>query len=140
MREKTYKTHIRALTYKPKIDGVKSGTIRQTVRLQRSGPDMKKGDKLILHTWAGKPYRSKWDWRLEARLTKVFQLRFVGLEWTPEVCFDGVHWLPTDDIGLTNIALDDGIENASALSFKATLMNLNGLSGLEDTLWSVIQW
>jgi len=140
MRENRTRTHMPSLTYKPKIEAVKAGTIRQTVRLKRSSVEMREGDKLILHTWAGKPYRSKWDWRFEGPLKRVFQLRFIGPTWEPQVCFDGEHWLPSDDQGLKNIALDDGIENASAFSFKATLMNLNGLKSLENTVWNVIRW
>ena len=50
-------THILSMTYGPKIAGVMDGSIRQTIRHTER---IKVGDKLILHTWTGKPYRSPW--------------------------------------------------------------------------------
>lgn len=64
-------THIMALTYKPKIEAVKSLECRQTIRLLNPVRPKKVGDNFILHTWAGKPYRSGWDWRLNGSFKEI---------------------------------------------------------------------
>jgi len=49
------------LTYAPKIAGVLDGTIRQTIRVGRKfGP----GDLVSFHGWSGRPYHSKWSFRV----------------------------------------------------------------------------
>ena len=63
-------THIKALTYAPKIDGVRSGSIRQTIRPvgRRS---VREGDHILFHSWSGKPYRSAWSWRMVVHVLSV---------------------------------------------------------------------
>jgi hypothetical protein len=98
-------THIKALTYGPKISAVKEHKCRQTIRICKREP--KPGDVLLLHTWAGTPYRSTWDW----------QERFT-LKDTPHIkLFHGtqlisrrspyVKWEQLSDDELTQIFLDD---------------------------------
>ena len=67
-------THILAITYQPKIEGVKNGIIRQTIRLFNPKNPRKVGDKVILHGWKGKPYRSPWSWRREEKVTVVLDM------------------------------------------------------------------
>lgn len=65
------RTHVMGLTYGPKIDAVFSGECHQTIRLVRSDAPWNVGDKLILHTWTGRPYRSPWGRRLDARIAAL---------------------------------------------------------------------
>lgn len=52
--------HILPLTYKPKIQAVREGRCRQTIR---AGRKFQVGDLVMFHGWEGKPYRSKWSFR-----------------------------------------------------------------------------
>ena len=67
-----------SFTYKPKIPGVKSGEITQTIRRPST---RQVGDELWIYTWSGKPYRSPWAWRQRVRLTQVipFSLSAYGM-------------------------------------------------------------
>jgi hypothetical protein len=77
-------THIKALTYKPKIDGVLTGKIRQTIRpitflrvekfnttIHNYPKPVLEGDTILFHGWEGKPYRSPWSWRLKVKVDKM---------------------------------------------------------------------
>ncbi len=60
------------LTYKPKIEGVCSGTIRQTIRGERM---YKVDDSVAFHGWEGTPYHSKWSFRTDFfRLKEVIDI------------------------------------------------------------------
>lgn len=63
--------HIFSLTYKPKIEGVLDDTIKQTIR---AGNKIEVGDSILFHGWEGRPYRSKWSWRKEVTVTKVYSI------------------------------------------------------------------
>jgi hypothetical protein len=141
-------THIMSLTYAPKIDAVKSGQINQTIRLVRSLVDKKKGDKLILHTWEGKPYRSKWGWRLETRIKESLLLMVDDHnEWW---IYDNLdferglpiqpHWRQLFLDELMDFAKLDGIDPPTFGGLCHTLAKLNGLSSLAATYWNVIRW
>lgn len=69
------------LTYAPKIEGVRNGTIRQTIR---TGRRFAVGDHVSFHGWLGRPYFSKWSFRTEYfRLTQVWDI-FIekgGIRW-----------------------------------------------------------
>ena len=142
-------THILSLTYAPKIPLVKSGDCTQTIRLHNPEKPKMVGDKLLLHTWAGKPYRSKWDWRLKTSIEDLTLLRFPADDPTPLLLFHrGKVWLPTDDIGLYNIGIADGVRRSfadanpsfEAMVFKDVLAKLNGRKYLFDTTWDIIRW
>lgn len=68
-------THILSMTYQPKIEGVRNGTIRQTIRLYNPDRPFKVGDKLLIHGWEGKPYRSRWNWRLSVEVNQLVPIR-----------------------------------------------------------------
>lgn len=51
------------LTYPPKIEPVKRRECHQTIRKLNQSKPKNIGDDIRFHTWAGKPYYSKWDWR-----------------------------------------------------------------------------
>jgi hypothetical protein len=53
--------HIKAFTYKDKIPDVKAGRCCQTIRPKGKRP-VAEGDQILFHGWAGRPYRTPWDW------------------------------------------------------------------------------
>jgi hypothetical protein len=140
-------THIMSLTYAPKIEAVKAGHINQTIRLVRSSVEKKKGDKLILHTWEGKPYRSKWDWRLETRLTHAFKIKkengiwYSSIEPENRILFNTIGpWCSQLDDSVDMLAYLDGIEPPTKDGLESTLLKLNGLKSLDGLEFQVIRW
>lgn len=116
-------THVLSMTYPPKIERVFKGEITQTIRRWWPGKPLKKvGDSLIIHTWEGKPYRSKWGKRLYATITHA-----------DIIALDTI----TDE-ELTALAELDGIEPPTAEELKRTLSKLNG--GLVGGDYQVIRW
>ena len=111
---------------------MKSGECTQTIRLHNPDRPKKVGDKLILHTWAGKPYRSKWDWRLETEISELVKLRITE-GWSMN------YFLLKE---LREIAKLDGIKIPSVDGLIDTLMKLNHLSvpELYECTWDIIRW
>jgi len=152
-------THIMAITYPPKIPSVKSGNCDQTIRIHNSERPKRVGDKLLLHTWAGLPYRSKWDWRLETEISEVLTL-FGQYEWFgPEEnrCHMTIWKLLTDyEILQTGSKIPnyrmltteevekiierDGIKPVKYEQLEMTLESLNGLYSTDFEWWDVIRW
>lgn len=62
--------HIKAFTYEPKIEAVRNGTCRQTIRPLGKRP-AESGDIILFHGWEGRPYRSRWSWRLDVHTNYV---------------------------------------------------------------------
>lgn len=139
------KTHIMSLTYKPKIEGVQSDKITQTIRLFHPEKPKKAGDKLILHTWAGKPYRTPWDWRLEIPIHYVFRLKKEGGIWYTSIepeekqLYEIIGpWC--SQLSVDSLAYHDGIDPPTQEGLEATLKKLNGLASIEGVIWEVIRW
>jgi len=142
-------THILSMTYGPKIEAVKRGEVARTIRRYNPKKPKKVGDGLLIHTWAGKPYRSKWDWRMATEVIDKTILYF-PMRWgaNPQLLFNGgTDYVDTDEIGLANIALLDGIPPQSTQALTAellcrTLRELNGLVelGLMGSTWEIIVW
>lgn len=143
--------HVMALTYKPKIEAVKNGTCGQTVRLLHKGPDplpqditkrlKRPGDEILMHTWEGKPYKSKWGWQGRLVLSEVLEIYYMdGWRWS---IFDeghGSHCYPLNRYELLDIVKRDHIDPPTIEEWERTLMRLNGMDSLEDTDWEVIRW
>jgi hypothetical protein len=156
-------THILSLTYVPKIPLVKSGECTQTIRLHNPDRPKKVGDKLILHTWAGRCYFSKWDWRME---TEISELKLLKLS-------DGGDWGGSAEIvnesgktvnlfgscGYEELCYDDGFRDPwltlfprppklpydkwnpfLITAFEKTLRELNGINTFNGLLWDIIRW
>lgn len=115
-------THILSMTYAPKIKRVFSGEITQTIRRWWPGkPEKMVGDDLIIHTWEGKPYRSKWGKRLYAEITYLEIIDL--LDASPEK--------------LEELARLDGIDPPTAQELKNAIGGLNhGIVGK----YQVIRW
>ncbi len=130
--------HIKALTYRPKIEAVFNGSCRQTIRripkISPQEPKVSVGDTILFHTWAGRPYRSKWDRRVESRITSlrlIFNWGGVWHDWPPSC-------EPITEKQLDELARLDGIEPPTGEALEHLLMKLNGLKDLHDTDWLVI--
>jgi len=64
--------HIKAFTYKPKIEFVLNGLCKQTIR--PFNQNIKIGDEILFHGWKRVPYKSEWSWRFEVNLTNVINI------------------------------------------------------------------
>jgi len=78
------KKFVKAFTYAPKIPAVLDGRCTQTIRaIKTDDPDKIPiwDDQILFHGWEGKPYRSKWSWRLRVEVEKflVLELEKTGL-------------------------------------------------------------
>lgn len=146
--------HIMSLTYMPKIGPVKRGECTQTVRLL-AGPgeilpdDTRRlkrvGDEILLHTWEGVPYRSRWDWRQRYILSEVLVIYCDpdGMwRWSPLDPVHGDDWecLPISNTTLLDIVQRDHIDPPTILEWERTLSSLNGFQDLGDTDWQVLRW
>ena len=67
--------HVKAFTYEPKIEGVRNGTINQTIRKVGKKPIFE-GDIITFHGWEGKPYNSGWSWRIKTLVTFLFEMTY----------------------------------------------------------------
>jgi hypothetical protein len=155
----TMTTHILSLTYPPKIPLVKSGECTQTIRLHNPDRPKKVGDKLILHTWEGKPYRSKWDWRLETEISELLpvmsQWEWFGPEdkrchmavWRLDVGYmqlssgqiiTNYRVLETEEV--EDIIKRDGITPIKYQQLEKTLERLNGIESTDQEWWDIIRW
>ena len=145
-------THILSLTYAPKIPLVKSGECCQTIRLHNPDKPKKVGDKLILHTWAGKPYRSKWDWRLETEISELIVL-FSQWQWfgPSENRHHMTVWktfVPTWNVPsrvlkteeVEELVRRDGIQPVEYEQLEKTLEELNGIGSTDQEFWDIIRW
>ncbi|MCD6468720.1 MAG: hypothetical protein J7L32_05380 [Thermoplasmata archaeon] len=125
-------THIMSFTYAPKIEAVRSGECRQTIRKVRGNRRIKEGDFIIFHGWSGKPYRSPWSWRLKVKVTEV-----LGFEAFPE----GVR-LPNGYIEgwgyMKEYAELDHISPPTGEALKETLKKLNGPDW--GGYYNIIRW
>ena len=139
--------HYIALTYEPKIAAVRQGTVRQTIR--RVGKRVYKvGDKLVLHGWAGKPYRSPWNWRTEAfTLKEVFKIYFdckdVAYKVHPELSVGAMANTRIASLmgcdTLDDLAARDGIVPPSGLQLHKVLYEKNNKNYPLGDFW-VLRW
>lgn len=141
-------THILSMTYEPKIAGVRAGTIRQTIRRLNPANPFKLGDKLLIHGWAGKPYRSPWNWRLEAEVKELDRLIVDSYCWVLTDHWDLTHegyctalnpWEYEHDV-IDRIAKADGIEPPTGLGLKAVLESMHGPFTNEELEFQIIRW
>ncbi|MDD5323595.1 MAG: hypothetical protein PHD43_23920 [Methylococcales bacterium] len=141
-------THILSMTYGPKIAGVRDGTIRQTIRRLNPKRPFKLGDKLLIHGWSGKPYRSPWNWRMEAVVKELDRLEVDNEDWVLWDHYDLTHegfctaLNPWDDEHpvIDRIAKADGIVPPTGLGLKAVLESMHGPFTDEDIEFQIIRW
>ena len=148
-------THIMALTYAPKIEAVKQGYCRQTVRLLNKGDDSNtrkrlkhRGDEILIYTRVPPRSRySKWDWRGRFVLTEILEIwcDINGIwRWSPldeRISNDpDALWPIIDDDTLLDIVRRDHIDPPTFEEWERVLMRLNNLKTLRDTEWEIIRW
>ena len=114
--------HVMAITYAPKIEPVRDGRCTQTIR---AGRRVAVGDEILFHGWAGRPYRSKWDWR--KRVTEGIQYSNNLTIW---------RWY---EIIVDSIAEHDFIDPPAGEALRDVLFGLNG-APKEPQQYQVIRW
>lgn len=119
------RTWWKPLTYAPKIEGVKAGIIRQTIRYHKPGTPMPKigMDNFGMFTWSGKPYWSPWGWRQEWPLVEAIPAVFYPGEGDEEIWFNVADELTTS-IDLDELARLDGIYPPTAGELLSVLLKL----------------
>ena len=128
-----------SITYEPKIEGVRNGTIRQTIR---TGRRFQVGDLVSFHGWQGKPYRSPWSWRTPYfELTEVYRI----VAYPEHVLAPGGGALPPwpalDTTELVDLARLDGIEPPTKEALFQVLGSMHDLSGgvgMQIIRWGVV--
>ena len=145
-------THIMAMTYKPKVEAVKNGVCRRTTRIYNEKNPFKVGDLVLIHGWAGRPYRSKWDWRRPTELiTKVIDMialehsatfmqnpitgKYIGTESVRTLS------LPWHDELMDELARLDGIVPATGCEYKSILEAFHGsFDRYSPVRFQIIEW
>jgi len=127
-------THIMSMTYGPKIEGVRNGTIRQTIRKYNPKRPFKLGDKLLIHGWSGKPYGSPWSWRMESVVTELDHLWVDNMVWVLKDHYDlthegyasSMHVWDRPHPHIEKIAKDDGIVPPTPMELLKVLEDFHG--------------
>jgi hypothetical protein len=142
-------THILSMTYGPKIAGVRGGTIRQTIRRLNPNNPFKLGDKLLIHGWEGKSYRSPWNWRIEATVKELDKLEVDSEAWVlwdhQDLIAEGwctaLHIWDQEHPLMVDIAIADGIDPPTSKAVKAVLESFHGPFPSDDMLeFQIIRW
>ena len=135
------------MTYQPKIEGVKDGTIRQTTRIFNPDNPKEVGDKLLPHGWAGRPYRSTWDWRRSFKVVQIIDMmafsKMVGFLQDPVTgqAFADVYNYPWFASEVNHVAKLDGILPATGLEFKSVLEAYHGrFHDFKPVHFQVVRW
>jgi hypothetical protein len=132
---------IRAFTYKPKIKGVRNGTIRQTIRPvhPQLGSNLTRvGDGILFHGWEGKPYRSKWSWRLDVTVKERFSIMVLDGGIVTDTV-DGVHRIQEWNSDFCNeLARLDGIDPPTGRQLRRVFEDFYG--DVAGMMFEVIRW
>jgi len=124
--------HVMAMTYVPKLDAVRDGLCKQTIR---PGEKYSVDDHIMIHGWSGKPYRSKWSWRINVVVTEIYnvEIRDSGMHDHEDVF---VAW---DSGRMDRLAERDHIMPATG---KHLYRVLCGVAGKESVggYYQVIRW
>jgi len=132
------KKHILPLTYEPKIMDVRTGKCTQTIRPITSSITKDVGDLVMFHGWAGKPYRSEWNWRtpyckiIEAFDVKISDNGLFIYTFAQTECYPLVKGVEAD-----KIAKLDGFDNYDSMYQQFKKMYGNKLKNIT---FRVIRW
>jgi len=127
--------HCKAFTYKPKIEAVRAGECRQTIRPLGKRP-VKVGDTILFHGWEGRPYWSKWSWRLEVTVKSCRRVRFDDVGMWMELNSEEPIQMEWEWLDI--VAERDGIDPPTGLELKRILTEMHGLK--EPTEFQIIRW
>lgn len=120
------------LTYQPKIPGVLSGEIRQTIRINS---DLLPSDWIAFHGWSGRPYRSPWSFRtpyldvIRAEPVFIFD---DGIAYEGTTAFYKI-----GDPTLDRLAALDGIQPATGQELIRVIHQMHGPGALKG---KIITW
>ena len=136
------------LTYPPKIQPAKEGTIDQTIM---SGVKYSIGDLIRFFDWSGKPYRSKWVWvipnyrklihieELEINKLGIKKIASHSIGDIPSIIKPLNKTLFWEDLDF--LAKLDGIKPATGLETKRILEVKNGKAfTMETERYQLIKW
>jgi hypothetical protein len=127
-----------ALTYEPKIQPVRDGTCRQTIRPIGKGPAKQVGDLISFHGWQGRPYHSSWSWRTPYTPITIAKSCLIRDEGIDNLKFQGEFGL-WDWEELDALAEIDGIVPPTGIALRDVLMSKNKIPaiGIEA---QIIRW
>jgi len=122
---------VMSITYPPKIEPVQDGRCTETIR---KGNKVTTGDEILFHGWAGRPYRSKWDWRKRVIVVVVIDIVIS----VSGISIDGnlhawTSWYPA------RLAEYDYINPPTGEALRDVLFGLNG-APKEPEPYQVIRW
>lgn len=122
------------LTYQPKIQPVKEGRCKQTIRFGRK---YSPGDLIRFYTWTGRPYHSKReDLTGYMKITEVLNILVSKNGWG-EVFPDSMSWShPISDI----IARLDGIVPPTGEALRDVLIDKNGAISPQGIEAQIVRW
>ena len=132
------RTHIMSMTYAPKVKGIRNGTIRQTIRVLNPKRPIQQSDRLIIHSWSGKPYRSSWGWRVEGEVSEV--AKFNALSDGVSDVHANFKFHKWDSPVMDRIAELDGIKPPTGIALKDVLEKFHGKFTDEAVRFQIIRW
>lgn len=128
---------VKAMTYPPKIDAVRSGECRQTIRI---GDKVREGDEILWHGWEGRPYRTPWSWRMRVTVTEAISI--LADYYDGVGVFDSKHdqwiWCAWDSAEINDLARRDFIDPPIGLALRDVLSGLNG--EMSGEVCQIIRW
>lgn len=127
---------VMGITYKPKIEPIRSGCCTQTIR---KGEKVHAGDSILFHGWFGRPYRSKWTWMYRVNVSHVHSINVYesGFE-----CENGVYYAWRSKKADELAALDI-IDPPTGIELRKVLSNLNNEKKTDryiDRKYQIIRW
>lgn len=129
------KRHVRAITYKPKIEQVLDGSCTQTIR---AGRGVQKGDEILFHGWKDIPYKSKWSWRRRVRVSDTVPLMISD----KGICLhygDNKEINSWDDGYVYALAAQDGISPPTGDALREALFGPEG-APKQPERFQIIRW
>lgn len=144
-------THILSMTYQPKIEGVRNGTIRRTTRIYNEDNPFEVGDFALIHGWSGRPYRSPWSWRLpKMPILEPIDMIAFGFQagfWQHPLTGNpyssqslAINYYPWQHPIMDEAARLDGIVPATGLEYQNVLERYHGKFTDEPVRFQVIRW
>jgi len=131
-------THIMAMTYAPKVEGIKDGTIKQTIRVVNPNRPFQTHEKVIIHGWEGKPYRSPWSWRIETVIVEAGEFNAYA-SGVADVN-DNFRFHTWNSPVMDRIARLDGICPPTGMALKEVLEEFHGKFTDEPIRFQIIRW
>lgn len=108
------------LTYKPKIPGVLTGWITQSIRIDT---DLQVGDLIAFHGWEGKPYHSPWSFRTP--YCEIILAKDINVHANSVYLPEKKKWLNTHDTEMYQLAFEDGIYPVTGEELIRVLHEMN---------------